>query len=182
MLVADQSRARTLAQGLGVGSKDAAGKLSELRPADVARKTGATLLFYWLGAKQSYLWAITAKNTSLYTLPPEKEIEQSADRYRKKLLGFGNPLEISDSDGRGLYEKLIAPAATALGPSPNVIILSDGALSQLNFETLIVPAPRPHYFIEDATITSAPSLQMLASSHPAPLTAQTSPDRRCHLA
>jgi CHAT domain-containing protein len=39
-------------------------------------------------------------------------------------------------------------------------------LSQLNFETLIAPAPNPHYFIEDATIVSAASLHLLASAKP----------------
>jgi CHAT domain-containing protein len=40
-------------------------------------------------------------------------------------------------------------------------------LSRLNFETLIVPTPKPHYLIEDATITSAPSLRLLASTNSA---------------
>ena len=164
LAIADQSRARTLSQGLGVSHKSAIGTPA-LHPTDIARKTSSTLLFYWLGTKQSYLWAIGPKSTSLYTLPPDKEIKESADRYRKKLLGFGNPLENSDYEGRDLYAKLIAPAAASLGSNPNVIILGDGALSQLNFETLIVPAPHPHYFIEDATISSAPSLQMLAYAH-----------------
>ena len=166
LLVADQSRALTLAQGLGI-SKSSAVHAPRLRPADLARKTGATLLFYWLGAKQSYLWAISARKTSLYTLPAQQQIKDSTERYRKKLLGFGDPLEDSDLDGTALYQKLVAPAFASLAPNPNIIVLSDGALSQLNFETLIVPAPRPHYWIEDATISSAPSLQMLASAHPA---------------
>lgn len=168
LLVADQSRARTLAQGLGVASKNITSNMSKLRPQEVARKTASTLLFYWLGAKQSYLWAITPKKTSLSTLPPHREIKEAIDRYRKSLLGIGDPLENSDGSGRLLYDKLIAPASASLQPDAHVIVLSDGPLSQLNFETLIVPAPQPHYWIEDATIGSAPSLQMLASSHPAP--------------
>jgi len=166
LLIADQSRAQTLAQGLGVLSTNSGIDIPKLKPVDIARKTGSTLLFYWLGAKQSYLWAITAKDTSLYTLPPQNEIKESVVRYRKSLLGFGDPLENSDADGRALYDKLIAPASGSLRPNSNVIVLSDGALSQLNFETLIVPAPHPHYWIEDATISSAPSLQMLASYRP----------------
>src|ERR1019366_512006 len=51
-------------------------------------------------------------------------------------------------------------------PGSNVVILNDGILSQLNFETLIAPAPTPHYFIEDATLISAPSLRLLASAKP----------------
>jgi len=165
LLVADQSRARTLAQGLGIDNTNSAADRSRLRPASIAQKTGATLLFYWLGEKESYLWAIGADKTSLYTLPPQKEISQFIQRYHKTLLGFGDPLENSDADGRALYDKLIAPAAESLRSNPKIIVFSDGTLSQLNFETLIAPAPRPHYLIEDATISFAPSLQMLASSH-----------------
>jgi len=165
LLIADQSRARTLAQGLGILSANSTINAPKLRPTDIARKTGSALLFYWLGTKQSYLWAVTAKSVSIYTLPPDKEIKESADRYRKSLLGFDDPLENSDLNGKALYDKLIGPASASLKPNANVIILADGALSQLNFETLIVPAPHPHYWIEDVTISSAPSLQMLASSH-----------------
>jgi len=47
-----------------------------------------------------------------------------------------------------------------------VVILCDGVLSQLNFETLLTDTTKPHYWIEDADIVSAPSLLMLAASKP----------------
>ena len=164
LLIADQSRARTLAQKTGLKSTSTTAQTRLVRPAQVAQNTGATILFYWLGHSQSYLWAITTTRTTLYNLPPQKEISDSMERYRKSLLGFGDPVQNADADGRALYDKLLAPASAQLKANPRIIILSDGALSRLNFETLIVPSPRPHYFIEDATISSAPSLQMLASS------------------
>jgi CHAT domain-containing protein len=162
--LADQSRARTLAQGLGVMAKTSTPNTSPLHPGDVAKKTDATLLFYWLGAKQSYLWAITRNRTSLFTLPPASEITPMVERYRKALLGLSDAVESSNADGLALYRMLVAPASGTIQPNSNVVILSDGALSQLNFETLIVPGPTPHYWIEDATLTSAPSLSMLASA------------------
>lgn len=165
--IADQSRAQTLAQGLGVSSKTHSLASPALRPSDVARKTGATLLFYWLGTKQSYLWAITSKKTTLFPLPPQHDITQSLERYRKTLLGFTDPVENSDADGLALYRMLVAPASAMLQPGSNVVILCDGALSQLNFETLIVPGPHPHYWIEDATLVSAPSLHLLGSANSA---------------
>jgi CHAT domain-containing protein len=45
-----------------------------------------------------------------------------------------------------------------------VILLPDGSLYGLNFETLIVPGPKPHYWIEDVTLTTASSLTLLASA------------------
>lgn len=162
--IADQSRAQTLAQGLGVAPASPPLDIRSLRPNEIARRSGATLLFYWLGAQQSYLWAITPAKTTFYTLPSEHEISQSMKRYRKALLGLGDPAEDSNPDGLALYRMLLEPAALSIKQNANLVVLSDGDLSQLNFETLIVPAPRPHYLIEDATITSAPSLHLLASA------------------
>ena len=65
---------------------------------------------------------------------------------------------------------LIAPAAGLIRPGIQVMILADGPLSELNFETLIVPGNIPgqplHYWIDDATVMSAPSLAMLAAAKP----------------
>jgi len=174
LLAADQSRARTLAQGL----KEAEGAHAAgpaMQPRAVARKAGATLLFYWLGEKQSYLWAVTPDKIALFTLPAEAEIAPRIQRYRKALLGIEDPLEAGNSDGRELYKILVAPAAELLRPNAPVMILADGALSQLNFETLIVPespqpaksSAAPHYWLEDATVMAAPSLAMLAAARPA---------------
>jgi CHAT domain-containing protein len=41
------------------------------------------------------------------------------------------------------------------------VIVPDGALHGLNFETLVVNAPEPHYWIQDVTISVAPSLGIL---------------------
>ena len=167
LLVADQSRAQTLAQGLGLATKSKPGAGSAMRPEMIARKTDATLLFYWLGEKQSFLWAITPSKTSLFPLPPRHEIAQVLRRYNKTLLGFTDSLERADADGLALFRILVAPASSLIPPGGNVVVLCDGELSQLNFETLIVPGQHPHYWIEDATLVSAPSLHLLAASRPA---------------
>ncbi len=86
------------------------------------------------------------------------------ERYRKTLLGLGDPLETSNADGIALYRMLVAPARDLIRPSSTVVILNDGALSQLNFETLIATEPSPHYWIEDATLISAQSLRLLAAA------------------
>jgi CHAT domain-containing protein len=171
LAAADSSRARTLAQGLGIKteSKDRESAFQELtvHPSAIARSTAATLLFYWLGEKQSYLWAISPARTALYTLPAQREIASRIENYRKALLGISDPIEAGNEDGRALYRMLVAPAAAMIRPGTKVIVLADGELSKLNFETLIAPSPQPHYWIEDATLLSAPSLRMMASAHPA---------------
>jgi len=177
LAAADQSRARTLAQGLGVA--DPSFRPATLNPRQIAQKAGATLLFYWLGDKQSYLWAITPAKITLIQLPARDEIVARVERYRKALLDVEDPLQTRNEDGQALYQLLVAPAAKLIRRNNPVMILADGALSKLNFETLLVPAlskeigqsssplPELHYLLDDATLASAPSLAMLAAAKPA---------------
>jgi CHAT domain-containing protein len=164
LAAADQSRARTLAQGLDVSSGKAQMKPAAFRATDVARKSGSSVLFYWLGEKESYLWAITAKKTSLYTLPAQRAIAPLIERYRQELLQPAVARQAAEADGAALFRMLVAPAESAIPPGGNVVVVCDGALSLLNFETLLAPGSTPHYWIEDVNVTSAPSLHMLAAA------------------
>ncbi len=162
---ADYSRARTLLEGLGVLSKGASDHAAPpaLNPREISRRAKGALLFYWLGEKQSYLWAITPKKISLITLPPRADIESMVQRYRTALKGPQDVLQ-SGEDGRALYRTLIDPAKSLLPKDAKVFIIPDGSLNNLNFETLIVADPRPHFWIEDAEVTNASSLRVLAAS------------------
>jgi CHAT domain-containing protein len=162
---ADYSRARTLAEGLGLLAKGSSNGPPPLNAQQIARRAGGTVLFYWLGEKQSYLWAITPLKTSLFTLPAAAEIDSVVQRYRKALVGPQDVLEIFKTDGTALYQMLVAPAQHLLTKDAKVLIVPDGSLNSLNFETLLVPGPKLHYWIEDATIADASSLRLLAASH-----------------
>ena len=163
--VAEYSRARTLSEGLGLLHKGTAFAPAPLNAQGIARRAGGAILFYWLGEKQSYLWAITAQKTSLLTLPPASQIEALVQRYRKSLLGPQDVLTTADEDGRALYNTLVAPAQPLLQKNSKIFIIPDGSLNGLNFETLLVPDPKLHYWIEDATIANASSLRLLAASN-----------------
>ena len=200
LALADNSRARTLAEGLGFRQNHAAGSGSEaeaLHPEQIARKTGATLLFYWLGEKESYLWAVGPDRTVFSTLPGNQQITTWVTRYNKAILDSGDPAEAANADGVALYAALIAPAKKVLDAKRPVIVLADGVLNQMNFETLLAPsdvvgekqtsgpkgrddsaklvagadaqayqrgaaAGTQHYLVEDYTLESAPSLDLLA--------------------
>jgi CHAT domain-containing protein len=120
-----------------------------------------------MGERQSYLWAVSPAKTTLVTLPAKSEIASRIERYRRTLLALKDPLRENggqgDEDGRELYEMLVAPVAGAIVQSRPVILLTDGEMSQLNFETLLAGSPVPHYLIEDATVSSAPSIRLLAA-------------------
>ena len=267
--VADYSRGRTLAEGLGLIRNERCAAPS-LNPERIAAGSKATILYYWLGQKQSYLWAITKARVRNYPLPPAAQINESVRRYREALVNGEDVVANSNADGLQLYQQLVAPAipllegerhartgaarslsrtarvpqrlkpvslsspggtagsralpnraenssnlgagtaasggsverralpnraenssnlsagaaasvGTAEGralpnPSesrsdprlgrsaPRVIVIPDGSLNGLNFETLLAPGqPAPHYWIEDATITNVQSLRLLAA-------------------
>lgn len=163
--VADSSRARVLAERAGVASS---GRLSAASLRERARTLHAVFLSYWLAPDRSYLWVVSAAGTTLVTLPADSEIDRLATRYRALLdNAMANPLADTESDGDRLYHLLIEPAAATIARAGRVVIVPDGALYGLNFETLPVKGARSHYWIEDAEVQIAPSLA-LAGDRPAP--------------
>ncbi len=159
--VVEHSRARTLAEGLGLKSTSLN---STLAPEQISQQSGAVILEYWLKPNQSYLWAVTPSTVALFRLPADSEINAAVQDYRKALLGPRDPLETGNATGRKLYDMLVAPAQKLIRPGARVIVIADGALNNLNFETLIAPAPKPHYWIDDVILSDASSLALLAGS------------------
>jgi CHAT domain-containing protein len=172
LAVADQSRAQTLAEGIGVSTRERASQPSRLNARSVAQGAHAIVLFYWLGKQESYLWAITPANVELFTLPPEKQIAGLVERYRTFLLTGKDPLADNNPDAQALYATLVAPIAPRIRSGSNMVICVDGALSKLNFETLVAPGASAdpeatgsgHYWLDDVAVVSAPSLSMLAAA------------------
>jgi CHAT domain-containing protein len=165
--VAEYQRGRTLAEGLGLLQKGTSFKPDPLNAQSIARRAGGSILFYWLGEKQSYLWAITARNTSVFPLPPKSEIDPTVQRYRMALAEQREFLQTTSADGRALYRTLVAPAQALLRKEAKVFVIPDGSLNTLNFETLLAGDTTPHYWIDDVTIADASSLRLLAASRAA---------------
>jgi CHAT domain-containing protein/Tfp pilus assembly protein PilF len=162
---ADYSRAQTLAQGLGILKTKSSFSPVAVNLQQVGRQAGGTILFYWLGSKQSYLWAVTSNGITQFPLPPASEIDTAVQNYRKALLGPRDVLQTANSDGSRLFDILVAPARQAIVANSRVVIIPDGSLNNLNFETLLVSEPKLHYWIEDVTIINASSLRLLAASY-----------------
>jgi CHAT domain-containing protein/Flp pilus assembly protein TadD len=162
---AELSRSRTLAEGLSPDAKASSRISPKEPPQQLAQRLHATLLFYWLGEKHSYLWAITPAKTAYFTLPPSAEIDALVKPYRGAIVDSKDVLSTDARlTGEKLYATLIAPAQKFIPANSQVILLPDGSLYGLNFETLIVPQPQPHYWIEDVTLTTGSSLALLASA------------------
>jgi CHAT domain-containing protein len=160
---AEYSRAQTLADGLGL-QKSSSHAPATANPQQLARDAGGTILFYWLGPKQSCLWTVTKGEIKLFQLPPAAEIDAAVQSYRKALLGPRDVLQTANPDGSKLFDILIRPAKELIASSGRVIVIPDGSLNGLNFETLLVSEPKLHYWIEDVTVVNASSLRLLAAS------------------
>jgi CHAT domain-containing protein/Tfp pilus assembly protein PilF len=161
LVVADQSRARMLLER--------AGRREDVRPLapgafrSLAQAQEAVLLSYWVGPVSSFLWVITSKGVTLQKLPPEDTIRKAVEHYREAIVRASDPLKQDLPEGRWLFDTLVGEAAASIPAGATVIVVPDGPLHQLAFETLVVWKPTPHYWIEDVRVAVAPSLTLLGA-------------------
>jgi CHAT domain-containing protein/Tfp pilus assembly protein PilF len=162
----DRSRARTLDDA--AGARDDRGGAVRARIADprsVAQRLHATLLIYSLGPTRSHLWAVRDRAMRHVDLPPRAAIAALLERHQRSIDRSMDPLQTGTDAANSLYSMLIEPAAALIAPGANVVVIPDGPLYALNFETLIKPdAEHPHYWIDDATVTTASSIRLLGRS------------------
>lgn len=154
--IAEWNRARTLAGG----------REETFDPERVAREAGLVVLSYWLAPRRSFVWVIKSGGVESFVLPPSGEIESAIDSYQSALAGPRGTLAGSGDAGKRLYKMLVEPAAQSLRGATRLAVIPDGRIASFNLETIVVPDPRPHYWIEDVTIRRAPSLQLLARAVP----------------
>jgi tetratricopeptide (TPR) repeat protein len=135
----------------------------------------SVLLEYALGTEGSGVWAITRDAVEAYEIPAEPEIRELVEGYlptlRAPLYGddeIGEHLAL----GRRLYRALVQPAVSQLDGKRRLIIVPDGILHYVPFETLVAqdhestlatkhgPASAS-YLVKNYTITYAPSASVL---------------------
>ena len=162
--VAETSRARMLLEGLSLDQKSSSRAIPVVQPQQLAKRLQATLLFYWVGQDHSYLWAITSVKSQCFEVPKASDLEPLAASYSKTIHDLRDPRGPGSAQGQQLYTMLVEPAQQLLPKDGRLILLMDPSLSALNFETLVVPGPSPHFWIEDVTLSSASSLALLSSA------------------
>ena len=160
---AEHSRSRTLVEGLELKpSQVSVPELSISMVQNFLRKQSKIILAFWLADQESYLWVITPTKMRIFHLHPRQEIEQEIQAYNQKIIkheGIENSPE-----GQKLYELLVRKAEKLVPKGSQVIIIPHRSLYRLNFETLVVSSPKPHYWIDDVTIETAGSMVLLATS------------------
>jgi CHAT domain-containing protein/Tfp pilus assembly protein PilF len=160
LTVADSIRARVLAERHGVAAPP--------RPTPAVFRRAATdlrsvVLFYWVGSTRAYAWVVTGDRIRFIPLETNAdEIKKLVEQYRTAIVtSLTDPLNGDPGVGDLLFQRLVQPAANSIPKGARVVIVPDGALNTLNFETLPVPGERRHYWIEDVEIVVAPSLGAL---------------------
>jgi tetratricopeptide (TPR) repeat protein len=158
--VADSSRGRVLAEQYGVAAPVDARAASFVR---LARESKAVLLFYWLGNTRSHLFIVTPGGVKRADLPPARDIEALVGAYDATIQQpLAGGLTARDATaGEQLYRVVVEPAAPFIPPNASVVIVPDGALHRLNFETLPVRGSPHRFWIEDVDVQVAPSLTLL---------------------
>ncbi|HEY1308784.1 MAG TPA: CHAT domain-containing protein [Vicinamibacterales bacterium] len=159
--IADSSRARVLAERQGV---EGPGRSHAQAFRATASRLGASLVFYWLGLDHSSVWVVDGSSIRHRRVSATaRDLEALVRAHQKQIVeSIGDPL--ASTSGDDLYKALIAPIAPMLSKRGSVVIVPDGPLNMLNFETLSVPGERRHYWIEDVAVSVAPSLASLSTS------------------
>jgi CHAT domain-containing protein/tetratricopeptide (TPR) repeat protein len=156
--VADSSRARILAEGLSVKTEPGPRARGAEALKTMARRSNSVWLSYWVAPRRSFLWVVSQGDIRTFVLPPAAEIADAVERYRGFIeTSVRDPLQNRNEAGNWLYEQLIGPARPLIPAGSRVVIVPDGPLHQLNFETLPVYEGRPRYWIEDVAVAIAPS-------------------------
>jgi len=134
------------------------------------------LVEFLLGEKRSLVWVVAKNKLIIGVLPPRKEIEEQVAAYRKALTERAQTLTLRRSLidvnrlGEKMYASLLQPVEGALTFSGRLIIVPDGVLHYLPFETLI-PSGRheapgesqPAYLAEKFATVYAPSASALVT-------------------
>jgi CHAT domain-containing protein/Tfp pilus assembly protein PilF len=158
--IADSSRGRVLAEKQAAAEPDRASATAIRR---LSKGSGTVMLSFWLAPSRSYVWVVSGGVIHYRPLPSAREIEALVREHQAMIVGnaLADPLRSQDTAGDKLYHLLVEPLAPWMRRGAPVIIVPDGALHGLNFETLPVDGPRRHYWIEDVELQVAPSLTSL---------------------
>ena len=126
----------------------------------------STILEFFLGSNRSFVWSISANNISFRILPGKSEIEKTVNQYLALINTAPNNLYI-DRDvsklkerAENLFQLLFGQLSEQIVPGQKLIIVPDGALHYLPFETLVI---NKGYLIENHEISYVPSVSLLTS-------------------
>ena len=135
--------------------------LDEIQNSIIGKKD--LLLEYLLAEPISFLWVISKDSASFFKLPGEKYIQKYVSNYLSIISKPPTASQTSYSSGEKLFELLIKPVQSYLKQNQNLMIIPDGILNYLPFESLIMESKKnlPVYMVEKYNIRYAPSASVM---------------------
>lgn len=165
LLLVESSRALILQESLGL--KDQAPWENDATLfRQTARRLHAVFLSYWLAPKRSFLWVVTSDEIRCIPLPGAEKIAQRVQAFQDLIERKEHTLK--SPWGEQLYQILIQPAKPWLEKARRAVVIPDGVLHRLNFETLPVPGRSRRYWLEEVEVSVAPSLRLLSEQEAPP--------------
>ena len=123
------------------------------------------ILDFFLGERRSYLIMIRRESVKIHPLPAQQEIEKAVAPFIKLMASPQKGSLSGRQAGKRLLD-LLVPALRTEQPSSlkTLIIIPDGILNFLPFETLTVddPGGNAEYLLQKFSISYAPSASILA--------------------
>ena len=124
------------------------------------------LIEYFLTEKQSIVFCITKSDYEVFSLPSRSEIEKSINAYLKILSDYPKRIFRGISASKRIYRELLYPQLNNISESiENIIVVPDGILYYLPFETLMQDAQnqssKNNYLIKNYKVSYTPSSSAL---------------------
>lgn len=121
------------------------------------------LVEYFVGEDKSFAWLVTKDKISSATLPGAKDLNRLAGDYRRSIAEKSNPATLA-AQSHQLYRTLIQPFEGNLSSLHRLIIVPDGPLTSLPFETLAAERKgQAEYLVERFAIGYEPSASAFAA-------------------
>jgi len=158
--VAQMARSRILVEQLGFRTQKENPRAWVRRIHAMLRARRSVLLAYYEAEHETYAWILTANKLEMKALGiNQNDLETLADSYRQEI---DQHTSIDSSPAqKKLFQVLIAPMAALIPHNAHVILVGDSALYRINFEALVSEVGQPHYWIDDAEIENASSIDLL---------------------
>jgi CHAT domain-containing protein/Flp pilus assembly protein TadD len=165
-------------------------RIYSLTEAQTLLDSQSVLLDYFVGKKESYVFAITGSGYQLYSLPPEIKLNPQVQEILKTLQKPEPVWETTEAAhshyikaARNLYAQVLQTSESVWREKKQIIIAADGPLNYLPFETLLtskvetakIDFSKLPYFALNHEVQYVPSisafsaiLQNVAASHEKP--------------
>jgi len=126
------------------------------------------LIEFMIGEERSFAWLVSSASVEMVVLPGRQALEKRVSPY---LALIGKPPPSTEATTRGarwgreLYRLLVGPFARELAKARRLVIVPDGVLHYLPFESLVASldaAGRPRYLLETHEVAYTPAASVLA--------------------